>query len=129
MASIHNFETSPYWKALGMKIASASDDVVELVVSPHLKQYFGKVHGGVLASMIDAAIASAIHSQLNPEQYAVTVELKINYLRPVVQGKLLARGQVIHMGKNLAVGQASVVDDEDRVVAVGTATFMIQTDQ
>lgn len=89
-------------------------------------QPFGIVHGGVFASIIDAAGFWAVFSEADPNVGMTTVELKINYLAPAVDGKLVATGNCIRMGKTLGLGEAKVENESGKLLAHGTTTLMVQ---
>jgi uncharacterized protein (TIGR00369 family) len=91
-------------------------------------QPFGAVHGGVYASLIDAATFWAVFTSLDEGLGMTTVELKTNYLAPAGKGILHAAGKGIKTGKTLCLGEATVADGEGRLLAHGTATMMIIKD-
>jgi acyl-CoA thioesterase len=74
---------------------------------------------------MDSCIAIALNQQLGPSKGATTVEMKLNYLRPVNKGILKGQGRVIQAGRRILVGQGEIRDEEDNLVAIGTATFVI----
>lgn len=125
MVQIADLE-SAYWKHLGMRVVIGGDGKagVELEVTEKLLQRLGNMHGGALASVIDSAIGVAINQQLRPEEDAVTVELKINYLRPVNKGKIRGEGKVIQIGQKIIVAQGEIINESGEIVAIGMATFM-----
>ena len=89
-------------------------------------QPFGVVHGGVFASLIDAAGFWAVFSQADPEVGMTTVDLKINYLAPAKGGMLTGKGSCIKLGRTLGLGEATIENDQGQIVAHGTSTVMIQ---
>ncbi len=127
MVRINDLAEGPFWKLLGIEAVTGDDGEVtlQIPVQERLLQYYGKVHGGVMAALVDAASAVAVNLKLGPGRGATTVEMKINYLNPVEGGVLYARGEVVHLGRTLAVAGASVWDDRDRKIAHGTATFYL----
>jgi uncharacterized protein (TIGR00369 family) len=127
MVRIADLETGPYWKHMGMKTVPSPDGNIEVVmtITADLKQYYGNIHGGVIASLFDSAVAVAINQQLDAGEGASTMEIKLNYFRPVSDGKLWAKGKVIHKGRKIVVGQGEIKNDAGQLVAFGTATFMI----
>lgn len=123
-------QDSPFWKLVGLTIASLEESgaVLELPVKEELKQIFGQVQGGVVAAMADAAMSTAVHGILSQQgKRATTIELKINYLRPVTEGKLVAYARVVHWGKSIAVSQANIKNSQGSLVATATSTSLILT--
>lgn len=127
MVRIADLETGDYWKHMGMETVLGVDEKIQVVmkVTENLKQFYGNVHGGVIAGLLDSSIAVAVNQQLDSGEGASTVEIKINYLRSVNEGTLWAEGKVIQRGRKIIVGQGEVKDDLGNMVAIGTATFMI----
>jgi uncharacterized protein (TIGR00369 family) len=118
----------PYFELLSMQIRSVDRGYsrIEVDLSRKHLQPFGVVHGGVFASMIDAAAFWALYYDVEDESAGVTtVELKLNYLAPATTGRLIARGRQIKVGKTLGYAEAEVTDDDDRLLAHGTSTVII----
>jgi len=118
---------SPYFLLLSMEIKDLQWGVSLLEVGLEEKhlQPFGGVHGGVMASVIDAAAFWAAFPQVENEMGLTTVEIKINYLAPIQKGKLIAMGRCIKMGKSIALGEAVVKDEGEKLISHGTATMMV----
>jgi uncharacterized protein (TIGR00369 family) len=118
----------PYFKLLSMKISDVGLGFSRLEIDlaeKHL-QPFGFVHGGVFASIVDAAAFWAIFYEIEDQKAgATTVDLKLNYLAPAVSGKLIAKGRRIKLGKTLGYAEARVTDENDKLLAHGTSTLMI----
>lgn len=127
MVLISDLAKGAYWRLLGIEPVYGEDGgvILQLPVEDKLLQYYGKVHGGVVATLVDAAAAVALNQKLGRERGATTVEMKVNYLRAVEKGMLYAEGRVVHLGRTLAVTNARVWDDREREVAFGVATFYI----
>ncbi len=87
----------------------------------------GRVHGGVVSAFFDYSCGCAVFSTLGPKDFCSTVELKVNYLRPLDLGdELKALTRVIYRGKRLCVLQGFLYkNDGKRPVAMATATFNI----
>jgi uncharacterized protein (TIGR00369 family) len=124
---IADLETGSYWRLVGMRTIADSEGKTQLIMDVHdnLKQYYGNVHGGVIAGLLDSSIAVAVNEVLSSDEGASTIEMKINYLRPVSKGTLRAEGRVIQKGRKIVVGHGEIKENEGNLVAVGTATFMI----
>ncbi|MEI3611286.1 PaaI family thioesterase [Pseudogracilibacillus sp. SO30301A] len=82
----------------------------------------------MIASLVDAAVGDALRSQVEKGMGGVTVEMKVNYLRPAVGETLIAKGRVVKQGKSksLIVGEAVIENDQGEEVAIGLATYMMK---
>jgi uncharacterized protein (TIGR00369 family) len=121
---------SPYFSLLSMKIKELEWGISVLEVDlgeKHLHP-FGYVHGGAIASVMDAAAYWAVFPQVKDEMGLTTVEIKVNFLAPVKEGKLVAKGRCIKIGKTLALGDATIYDKNGNLLGHGTATMMIVPD-
>lgn len=87
----------------------------------------GSVHGGIIATLIDSATGCAIHTTLPAGKMYTTLDLKLNYVRPVLAhtGLLRCIGAVIHPGRRVATAEARLIDESDKLYAHGTATCLI----
>lgn len=83
------------------------------------------VHGGVIASVADEAAWHAMLHAYHSERPATTTELKINYLRPIVGAKIVARAYALRAGKTLFVSRVDLFDVKKRLSAVGVVTYML----
>jgi uncharacterized protein (TIGR00369 family) len=118
---------SPYFSLLSMKIKELEwgTSVLEVELEKKHLQPFGYVHGGAIASVIDAATFWAVFPQVKDGMGLTTVEVKANFLAPVQKGKLVVKGRCIKIGRSLALGEAYVNSAEGNLIAHGTATMMI----
>ncbi|MBI1735447.1 MAG: PaaI family thioesterase [Candidatus Rokubacteria bacterium] len=98
--------------------------VLEMEVSERHGNPMGTVHGGVLCDIADAGMGMAYASQLAPGETFTTLELKINFLRPVWRGRLRAEGRVVQGGKTIGLVECDIRDDKERLVARATSTCM-----
>jgi uncharacterized protein (TIGR00369 family) len=87
----------------------------------------GVVHGGWIATLLDTAMACAIHSMLQAGQAYTTLELKTNFVRPVVvsTGALRCEGAVLSFGGRVASAEGKVYDQHGNLVAHGTETCLV----
>jgi uncharacterized protein (TIGR00369 family) len=97
-------------------------------VRPELLNAAGVLHGGVTATLADVAVGMAVVRHLRGTRGATTVELKLNYLRPVTGRKILARSRLVRVGSTLAIGKVDLHDDQARLVGVALVTYMILGD-
>jgi uncharacterized protein (TIGR00369 family) len=78
-----------------------------------------------LATLLDTAIGVAAYSLAPADHFAVTVQLSVNFIRPAWEGETLAAtGEVIHAGRQTAVGRGEVRTAAGVLVAAGSATCM-----
>ncbi len=84
----------------------------------------GTLHGGVLCDIADAAMGMAYASTLGEGETFTTLELKINFLKPVWGGKLVATGRVVKGGRTVGLVECDVVDAADQLVARASSTCM-----
>jgi uncharacterized protein (TIGR00369 family) len=117
----------PYFKLLSAELKSLGwgESYLELEVQEKHFQPYGIVHGGVCASVLDAAAFWAVYAGFEEVVGLTTVEMKINYLAPVSEGRLIARGRCIKAGKTICLGDATIEDNKGRLVAHGTSTVMV----
>ena len=117
----------PYFQLLSLQLKDLGWGTSHLeapVQQKHMQPY-GMVHGGVCASLIDAACFWASWTQVEADVGLTTVELKLNYLAPISKGILIAKGKSIKTGKNLCLSEATVRNEEGRIIAHGTSTLMV----
>ena len=121
---------SPYFSLLSMKIKDLQwgNSLLEIQLEEKHLQPFGFVHGGAIASIMDAATFWAVFPQVENGLGLTTVEMKVNFLAPAQKGKLIAKGRCIRLGKTLALGDAEIRNNEGGLVAHGTATMMVVQD-
>lgn len=89
----------------------------------------GSVHGGVIATVLDIVLGSAVHSTLKAGQGFTTLTMELKYHRAVSvkSGKLKAIAEVITRGRDIVTANAKLVDPRDRLFATATSTLMIFT--
>jgi uncharacterized protein (TIGR00369 family) len=116
----------PFNDLLGIRLVEEHEDgvTIEMPIREELLNSNRVVHGGATASLVDAALGIAITLKWQGRLIS-TVEMKLNYLRPAMEGKLTARSKFVKTGKTIIVGTVEVVDDDGRAVAVGLLTYMI----
>jgi uncharacterized protein (TIGR00369 family) len=115
-----------WMQTLGARIAEAEPGrvVVELIAGPQHRHGGGVVQGGVITQIADAAMGMSLATLQEDGMWNTTVELKINFIRPAIEGRLRAIGRVIDVRQTLMFGEADVLDDQDRLVARASSTCM-----
>jgi uncharacterized protein (TIGR00369 family) len=118
---------SPYFTLLSMSLRDfdIGRSLLEIDLEEKHLQPFGMVHGGVFASILDAAAFWAVYPEGDEDCGMTTVDLKINYLAPAVSGRLVAQGRRIKLGRTLGLGEAEVADENGRILAHGTSILMV----
>jgi uncharacterized protein (TIGR00369 family) len=84
----------------------------------------GTIHGGVICDIADAAMGMSYTSLLGAHESFTTIEIKVNFLRPVWSGHLVAKGRVLKKGRSLGLAECRVMDEHMRLVAYATCTCM-----
>jgi uncharacterized protein (TIGR00369 family) len=116
-------------RTLGIKGTVAEHGYVVLTGSPTEDHYnpLGSVHGGYVATMLDGAMALAVHTTLEGGTDYATTDLKIAYLRALttLSGPLRCEGTILNAGKRMILGEARLFDAKDQLCAHATASFMI----
>jgi len=111
---------------LGFRVVTLSSGkaVVEAEVHEAHHNPAGWLHGGYLCSIADTAMGMAHHASLPEGMRGVTVEMKINFLRPFHSGRLRASARMIKAGKTLSLLESDITDSEGRLVAWACSTYM-----
>jgi uncharacterized protein (TIGR00369 family) len=116
----------PVAELIGMTLvrAGGSECTMELEVGERHSNPMGTVHGGIVCDLADAAMGMAYFSSLDEGESFTTLELKINFLRPFWQGKLVANGRVVSRGRTVGLTECDVLDAEGRLIARASSTCM-----
>lgn len=96
------------------------------VRSQHI-QLHNVVHGGVLCALADTTGAIAAYTVLEPGTHLATIELKINFLEPVVGGTIVARARVLRRGRNFVISECELLNRGNVLAAKALMTFAIGT--
>ncbi len=81
--------------------------------------------GGFLAAMLDATLGQSMASTLAPDEWAPTLELKINFLRPAAPGPIFGHGRLVHRGQSIAFLEGELRNSDNELLATATATARI----
>ncbi|MDX3810116.1 PaaI family thioesterase [Bosea thiooxidans] len=95
--------------------------------SPRFFNPLGTIHGGWTATILDSAMACAAHSTLKPGEGYTTLEMKLNYVRPVMpeSGTVRCEGRLIHRGGSVITTEGNLVDERGKLLAHGTETCIV----
>ena len=115
----------PFATLLGIELVAAGRGTatLRLPITDDLRQIHGVVHGGAIASLIDTATAFAIVPMLGAEEKFSTVDLTVNYLRPLTRGSATAQARVLRFGRRLITVAADVLDDSGDLSATALSTY------
>src|SRR6202035_2877596 len=107
----------PVARLIGFEAKDIGDGraVVTLQAGPQHANPMGTLHGGILCDIADAAMGMAFASTLSEQESFTTVELKINFLRPVWQAQLRAEGRVVHRGRTAGYTECEITDENKRL--------------
>ena len=117
---------SPFCDLIGLNFSKCEVGYSKCIleVNEQLLNTHKVVHGGVIYSMADTGMGGALYASLNEDEICATVELKINYLKPVRAGILICEKKVIQKSKNIAVFESEIKND-DILIAKAMGTFTI----
>jgi uncharacterized protein (TIGR00369 family) len=112
---------------LGITIASQSNGnaILEFQAQAQHANPMGTLHGGILCDLADAAMGVAFASTLGTGETFTTLELKINFLRPVWTGLLKAEADVVSRGRTVGLVNCGVTDEKGRLIASAVSTCMV----
>jgi len=127
-----NFDFAPVSKLIGFHVLEATEEdktmgraVVELAVDERLHNPMGRVHGGMLAALADAAMGIAFGRTLDDGQDFSTIDLHIHFMRPVVSRKLIATGTLIQRGLRVGFVECQIKDEKGRYIASGSCSCTV----
>jgi len=117
----------PIGRLLGFEIKGGGEGraVVTLKAGPQHANPMGTLHGGVLCDIADAAMGVAFASTLAAGESFTTVELKINFFRPVWDASLKAEAKVVRRGSTVGYVECEITDESARLVAKAATTCMV----
>lgn len=113
-------------KLLGFRVTAFERDhtIVEFDAGPEHSNPMGTLHGGVFCDLADAAMGLCWVSGLSAGETCTTIELKINYFRPIVSGRMIAEAKVVRRGRTIGFVECDVRDAEGRLLARSSSTLM-----
>jgi uncharacterized protein (TIGR00369 family) len=127
-AKIHDsFKKQNFMTLLGAELEHVEEGkvVFSCARKDTLTQQHGFIHGGVIATLADISCGYAANTAMPGDIEVLTVEFKINLVRPTTANKIVATGQVIKAGKTLVVVESTVTDESgELVIAKAMATMM-----
>ena len=121
----------PIAQLLNMRLREADHGLVVFECQPDESVYnpIGVVHGGLVCTLADSAAGCAVHTTLAPGVAYTSVDITVNYLRPVTlnSGTLTVTGKVVRSGRRMALAAVEVHDSANRLVATASSNCLIMT--
>lgn len=119
----------PLMQTMNFALVEVAEGRAVFAMTPTEYHYnpIGVVHGGVAATLLDSAMGCAVNAALPVGMGFTTLEIKVNYLRPLTMatGPVRAEGTVVHLGRQIAVAEANLSDANGKVYATASATCLI----
>jgi uncharacterized protein (TIGR00369 family) len=119
----------PFAVLIGMDLVEVSEGRAAFTAEPAEYHHnpLGTVHGGIVATLLDSAMGCAVQSLLSAATGYTTLEIKVNYLRPITSttGTVRCEGTIIHLGGRIATAEARVTDAAGKLYAHGTTTCLL----
>jgi len=117
---------APVARLIGFRLVSArpGEAVVELEADERHANPMGTLHGGILCDIADSAMGIAYACALEEGETFTTLEMKINFLKPIWKARLRAVGRVVKQGRTIGLVECDITDDKQSLVARATSTCM-----
>jgi uncharacterized protein (TIGR00369 family) len=121
-------DTSPFTRFLGATLTeadgAAGQVTIEIVSRPEIRRMAGheQIHGGIIAALIDTAGDLAVAARVGAA--VPTADMRVDYLRPLAGNRIRAVAAARKVGRTLAVADVDLFDAEDRLCAIGRATYL-----
>lgn len=123
------FPAPPITKVFNFRLSEVEPGRVVFTGRPSRDYYnpIGSAHGGYAATLLDSCLGCAVHSSLPAGTGYTTLEIKVNFVRPILEntGPLRAEGKVISKGKRVATAEGRIVGADGKLYAHGTTTCLI----
>jgi uncharacterized protein (TIGR00369 family) len=123
---------APIAELMGFEPVEADEGRVAFASTPRPDHYnpIGSVHGGFAATLLDSAMGCAVHTTLPEGVGYATLELKVNFVRPITTetGRVLCEGTVVHSGRRVATAEGRLIAEGDgKLLAHGTTTCLLMS--
>ncbi|MHB8707308.1 MAG: PaaI family thioesterase [Desulfuromonadales bacterium] len=126
-ATLESANTISLLATLGIRLAEIGDRhaLMEVLVDDRHRNYLGGVHGGLIATLVDT-VCFFPKPLLPSGQAATTLDLNVSYVRAASVGdRLVARAELLHLGRRTASLAVRITDQQERLVAHGTTTLLL----
>ena len=121
----------PIAKLLNFKLIDYCDGCTTLEMDIDERYYnpMGSLHGGVMCDLADAAMGTSFFTTLEENEFYTTVDLRINFLLPVKEGKIRAFAKIIKRGRRLGYMECEILNEQNNLVAKASSTCIILTSE
>jgi uncharacterized protein (TIGR00369 family) len=128
---IKAINSGPFFQHMSIKVMEigVGYSVVAMEVSKKHMNPFGGLHGGVYASAIDTAAYWSAYCDLPEEKGLISIDLKVDFLAPILHGEVIINGQRIKSGKTIYLTEAKMCDRDGKILAHGTSKLMVTSDK
>jgi uncharacterized protein (TIGR00369 family) len=118
---------APVAELIGFRVSEVANGraVATLEAGTHHANPMGTLHGGILCDIADAAMGMAFASTLAEDESFTTIELNINFFRPVWKAQLKAQGKVLRRGKTIGYVECEITDEKGALVAKASSTCLV----
>lgn len=126
-AVISSINESPFFRHMSMKVSEIGlgYSIVTVCIEEKHMNPFGGLHGGVYATVIDTAAYWSAYCDLPEDNGLVSIDLKVDFLSPVIAGEVIVKGQSIKSGKTVHLTEAKMFDKSGRLLGHGTSKLLI----
>lgn len=117
----------PFFKLLSMEVRTLDSGYCRVEVDLDMKHLnpFGGLHGGVYAALIDTAAYWAVYCDLDEDAGLISLDLKVDNLSTAKDGRLIVEGNRIKVGRSICLSEATVTDEQGKLLAHGSSKQMI----
>jgi acyl-CoA thioesterase len=126
-------DPSPMHRLLGIQVIEWGDGTSTLSCTPKadFQNFMGRMHGGFVATLIDAALGSAVLTKIPEGVYVGTVDLNVKFVGKIEvdTGQLKITGKVLHAGRSMLTAEARIEDATGKLYAHGSGTFLVYPNQ
>ena len=124
---LRNYRPSPIFELLNIRLVKLEPGfcLLELPVRKELTHNGGIVQGGIITTLADSAIAFAVRSALPDGTRQTSIDLKMNFIRPISSGTVTCEGWLVHMGRRTAVGESIVLNEQGKAVAKCLSSVLV----
>jgi len=116
---------------LGFELLSIDPDEGSIEIAFEATSRFrnpmGHIQGGFLAAMLDDTLGPALVATLQPDQFAPTLDLHVQFIRPATPGRIIGRGRIVSKGRGIAFLAGELINDDGELLACATATAALRT--